>query len=138
MLEEEKKDGETMYSSMGANKAGDSEFQRTKKQVFIMCYGAPPRPSTREIPKPWVCMLCAVGKQPAFEGRPELLDHEVVAHPFECPIDGKRFDTANERRIHMRRCHKPDGFLMEMALEEREKTSIPSGWKQALKQVISY
>jgi hypothetical protein len=118
---EQKKDGETMYGSMGANSAGDEDFQRTKKHVFIMCYGATVRPPTREIPKPWVCTLCAVGKQPAFEDRAELKDHEVEAHPFECPIDGKRFDTAEDRRIHMRRCHKPDGFVMEMALVEREK-----------------
>jgi hypothetical protein len=132
MLEEQKKDGESMYESMGANKAGDDDFQRAKKQVFIQCYGAPPRPPTREIPKPWVCTLCAVGKQPAFENRDELKDHEVERHPFECPIDGKRFDTAEDRRIHMRRCHKPDGFVMDMALEERENKSIPGAWKSAL------
>ena len=135
MLEEDRNDGEAMYESMGANTAGGDEFQKAKKQVFIQLYGAPPRPPTRDVPKPWVCTLCAVGKQPAFENRDELKKHEVESHPFECPICPKRFDTAEDRRVHMRRTHKPDGFLMEMALKQREKKSIPGGWKTALDQM---
>ena len=49
-----------------------------------------------------------------------------------CP---NRFDTAEERRIHMRRCHKPDGFLMETALWEREKKDVPKSWRVAVERL---
>ena len=138
LLDQEiERDGETMYRCSGANAAGDSSFQMAKKKIFYECYGAPPRPPTPEIVKPWVCTLCKPGHQPAFEDKAELSAHEVEAHPFECPICPNRFDTAEERRIHMRRCHKPDGFLMETALWEREKKDVPKSWRAAVERLGS-
>ena len=125
-----KTNGAAMYDSMGPNTGGDESFQSAKKAIFIQCFGAPPRPVSVEMPKPWVCTLCPRGHQPAFTTRGLLGKHEEEAHPFQCPVCSKRFDDNKTRAEHMRRTHQPDGFCMDMARQARGVKKLDSSWQK--------
>lgn len=50
-------------------------------------------------------------------------------------IDSRRFTTAKELKKHQRRCHKPEGFLLEHAKAERDKGAVEPAWSAAISEL---